>query len=81
MKKIINDFVIVVDGNFSNQRYIIKEHSRSKSQAIKRAHKLSTLYPASEVLVEHWLLITSHNFIKSGFYKGKVFNTTQEKAA
>jgi len=53
-EKIINDFIIVVDGNFANQRYIIKEH---------------------------WLLITSQNFIKSGFYKGKVFNTTQEKAA
>mgnify|MGYP006873038139 FL=1 len=80
MKK-IHDFVILIGGGRISKRYITEEHAYSKQSAIKCAQELSMLYPSSEVFVEHWILVHSNNFIKGGFYKGKVFHVTQEKAA
>ena len=76
MKK-VHDFVILIGG----KRYITEEHAYSEQQAIRRAHELSMLYPSSEILVEYWILVCSRNFVTGGFYKGKVLNITQEKAA
>ena len=81
MRNIIHDFVIFVGGNRASKMNITEEHAYSKRQAIQRARELSMLYPTSEILVEHWLFVKSHNFIKSGFYKGKVFHVAQVKAA
>ena len=80
MKK-IHDFVIIIGGGRISKRYIAEEHAYSKNQAIRRAQELSMLYPSSEILVEHWILICSRNFVTGGFYKGKVLNITKEKTA
>jgi len=79
MKK-VHDFVILIGGSKISKRYITKEHAYSKNQAIKRAQELSMLYPSSEILIEHWILVCSCDFVTGGFYQGKVLNITQEKA-
>ena len=81
MRNITHQFIIFVGGNRGNRRYFTEEHVCSEQDAIKRANELSSLYPLSEIFVEHWILVQSSNFLTSGFYKGKVFHITQVKAA
>ena len=81
MKNITHQFIIFVGGNRGSRRYLAEEHAYSEQDAIKRANELSSLYPLSEIFVEHWILVQSSNFLTSGFYKGKVFHVTQERAA
>ena len=81
MRIVIHDFIIFVSGSRASKNYITKEHAYSEQQAINRAQELSRLYPASNVFVEHWILLQSDNFLVSGLYKGEVFNVRQAIAA
>ena len=81
MRNITHQFIILVGGNRGSKRYIVEEHAYSEKDAIKRANELSSLYPLSEISVEHWLLKYSANFLTSGLYKGEVFNVRKERAA
>ena len=81
MRNITHQFIIFVGGNRGSKEYITEEHAYSEQFAIKRAQELSLLYPLSEFFVEHWIFVRSANFLTSGFYKGKVFHLTRERAA
>ena len=81
MRIVIHDFIICVGGNRTGKNYFTEEHAYSEQQATNRAQELSMLYPSSEILVEHWILVCSRNFVTGGFYQGKILNITQEKAA
>ena len=80
MLKSSSDFIVFIGGNRADiHNYITEVHAASRKHALRIARKFARKFPAHNITIEEWFLVTSHNPFFNGLYKGEVIRFTAQR--